>query len=133
MSEKYSLGLDIGTNSIGWAVVDENNEIVKKNNFALWGVRMFEASNDTSETRSFRNLRRRMQRRKQRICLLRNIFEEEIKKIDPSFFRRLDDSFYFQEDKREKNHYNLFNDSYTDKQFFKNLTCIIFFKLISWI
>ena len=76
MLEKYSLGLDIGTNSIGWAVVDENNEIVKKNNFALWGVRMFEASSDASEKRSNRNSRRRLQRRKQpndmhpSLCLL---------------------------------------------------------------
>ena len=25
---EYNLGLDIGTNSVGWAVVDENNQIV---------------------------------------------------------------------------------------------------------
>ena len=124
MSDKYSLGLDIGTNSIGWAVVDENNEVVKRNNFALWGVRMFDQSKDASKTRTHRNSRRRLQRRKQRICLLRNIFENEIQKVDKAFFRRLDDSFYLQEDKKEKNHYNLFNDCYTDKQFFDEFPTI---------
>ena len=39
---EYNLGLDIGTNSVGWAVVDENNQIVKKGGKALWGVRMFD-------------------------------------------------------------------------------------------
>lgn len=119
MEEKYSLGLDIGTNSIGWAVVDEKNEIVKKDNFALWGVRMFDSSKDASEKRGFRNLRRRYQRRKQRLILLRSIFEDEINKVDATFFRRLEDSFYHEEDKEFKNHYNLFNDSYTDKDFYK--------------
>ena len=123
MEEKYSLGLDIGTNSIGWAVVDEKNEIVKKDNFALWGVRMFDSSKDASEKRGFRNLRRRYQRRKQRLILLRSIFEDEINKVDATFFRRLEDSFYHEEDKEFKNHYNLFNDSYTDKDFYK--ACII--------
>lgn len=29
MAKKYSIGLDIGTNSVGWAVIDENNELVR--------------------------------------------------------------------------------------------------------
>lgn len=28
--KKYCIGLDIRTNSVGWAVVDENNQLVKK-------------------------------------------------------------------------------------------------------
>lgn len=116
--EKYSLGLDIGTNSVGWAVVDENNQIVKKNGFALWGVRMFEEANDASERRSYRSSRRRLNRRKERITLLRSLFAEEISKIDKTFFERLDDSFYIQADKRENCFYNLLNDK-SMKPFFK--------------
>ena len=29
MSKKYYLGLDIGTNSVGWAVTDENYNLCK--------------------------------------------------------------------------------------------------------
>lgn len=122
--KKYSIGLDIGTNSVGWAVVDENNQLVKKNGFTLWGVRMFDEAQDSSETRSHRSYRRRLERRKFRIKLLRELFNEEINKIDPTFFERMDDSFYKIEDKRNANFYNLFNDTYTDKDFFKKFPTI---------
>ena len=42
--KELNLGLDIGTNSIGWALVDENGDVIKKNGFRFWGVRMFEAA-----------------------------------------------------------------------------------------
>ena len=115
---KYSIGLDIGTNSVGWAVVDENNQLVKKNGFTLWGVRMFDEAIDASETRNHRSERRRIARRKYRLDLLKSIFEDEIKKTDSTFFQRLEDSFYKIEDKKYNNYHNLFNDTYTDKEFF---------------
>ena len=34
---KYSIGLDIGTTSIGWAIIDEDNKRIEK-----VGVRIFE-------------------------------------------------------------------------------------------
>ncbi|MGM9969485.1 MAG: type II CRISPR RNA-guided endonuclease Cas9 [Anaeroplasma sp.] len=121
---KISLGLDIGTNSVGWAVVDENNQIVKKNGYSLWGVRMFEEAKDASERRSFRSSRRRLKRRKQRINLLREIFMPEMNQVDPTFFERMDDSFYKIEHKKHANIYNLFNDKYTDKDFFNQFPTI---------
>ena len=121
---KISLGLDIGTDSVGWAVVDENNQIVKKNGYSLWGVRMFNQSVDASNRRAFRSSRRRIKRRKQRISLLRDIFIDEMNNVDPAFFERLDDSFYKLEHKKHLNIYNLFNDSYTDKDFFKEFPTI---------
>ena len=30
--EKYALGLDIGTNSVGWAAINDSYELVKVNN-----------------------------------------------------------------------------------------------------
>lgn len=121
---KYYLGLDIGTNSIGWAVVDQNGNIVKKNGFSLWGVRMFDEAEDASTRRLNRSARRRLKRRARRIKLLREIFVDEIDKVDSTFFQRMDDSFYKLEDKKLNNVYNLFNDRYTDKEFFKDFPTI---------
>lgn len=118
------LGLDIGTNSVGWALVNEKHEIVKKKNFALWGVRMFDESKDAKERRTFRSQRRRLVRRRFRINLLQNEFDEEINKIDPYFYERLNDSFLTIEDKKYNNKYTLFNDSCTDKMFFNEYPTI---------
>lgn len=117
--KKYSLGLDIGTNSVGWAVVDENNQLVKKNGFTFWGVRMFEEAKTAEERRGYRGARRRLVRRKQRIALLQNEFKDEIEKIDKYFFQRLNDSFYKKEDKLLQNQYTFFDDELTDKKYFE--------------
>ena len=39
--ERYYLGLDMGTSSVGWAVTDEKYQIVRKKGKDLWGVRLF--------------------------------------------------------------------------------------------
>lgn len=106
----YTLGLDIGTNSVGWAVVDQNHNLAKALGHYMRGVRMFKDSEDAKARRTFRNSRRRLARRKERICLLQNIFSEEINKIDPNFFIRLNESFYQIEDKRIKS--NLIFDNF---------------------
>lgn len=64
----YTLGLDIGTNSIGWAVIDESYNLVKKLKHSLWGVRMFDESHAAAERRTYRNARRRLKRRK--VCVV---------------------------------------------------------------
>ena len=39
----YSIGLDIGTSSVGWAVIDcQNYKVLRKGNQKLWGVRLFD-------------------------------------------------------------------------------------------
>ena len=125
MTKKYALGLDVGTNSVGWAVVDETGEIVKKNGKSLWGVRLFEESQSAQSRRGFRSSRRRLARRNHRIMLLRNIFASEILSVDSTFFERLDDSFAILEDKRNKNKYTLFNSTeYSDKTYFEEFPTI---------
>ena len=94
MEKEYYLGLDVGTNSIGWCLTDTQNNIAKVKGKHLWGVRLFEESNDAKDRRTFRSSRRRLQRRKQRINLLREIFAKEIHKVDPTFFVFLDESFF---------------------------------------
>ena len=66
MSE-YFIGLDIGTDSVGWAVTDTAYRVQKKNGKALWGVRLFDEAQPAADRRAFRTARRRYERRKQRI------------------------------------------------------------------
>ncbi len=105
--KEYNIGLDIGTNSVGWAVVlKDSYKVMRKGNKALWGIRLFDDANTAVQTRGYRSTRRRMDRRKERILLLREIFAEEIGKVDPHFFDKLEESFYHNEDKKHK-HYPL--------------------------
>ena len=55
MNKKYNIGLDIGTTSVGWAVVEDGNQkIMRKGSKALWGVRLFEEAKTAAERRNFR-------------------------------------------------------------------------------
>lgn len=83
--EDYYLGLDIGTNSVGWAVTDPQYNICKFNQKSMWGIRLFESANTAADRRMKRANRRRLQRRVQRINLLQDLFKEEICKVDPHF------------------------------------------------
>lgn len=85
MGKEYYLGLDIGTDSVGWAVCDTDYKIPKFKGNAMWGIRLFEKSNSAEERRGFRSSRRRTQRKRERLKLLEMLFDEEISKIDPAF------------------------------------------------
>lgn len=122
---KVLMGLDLGTDSVGWCVTDENGKIIKKNGHHLWGYRGFSEAQDASKRRAARSLRRRYNRRQERIALLRNIFNEEIAKVDNSFFYRLDNSFYFNEDRKVPYDYTLFNSkTYNDSRYYKEFPTI---------
>ena len=76
--KKYNIGLDIGTNSVGWAVVEsEKQKVLRKGNKKLWGVRLFEEAVSASSRRNFRSTRRRYDRRRYRIKLLKEEFQNE--------------------------------------------------------
>ena len=121
----YYLGLDIGTDSIGWAVTDENYEIMKAKGKALWGIRLFEGAQTAVERRTNRASRRRLQRRNHRIKLLQEIFAEEISKIDAGFFIRLRESKLLEEDKSIANLHTIFNDKgYTDIEYYREYPTI---------
>lgn len=116
--KEYYIGLDIGTNSIGWAVTDTNYNILKKNRKFLYGVRLFEEAKTAVERRVNRNSRRRLKRRNDRLKFLKNSFEKYILEKDSLFFERLEDSFFYEEDKRTKQKNTLFNDeNFKDKDF----------------
>ena len=95
----YYLGLDVGTNSVGWAVTDHDYDLHKFKGNAMWGARLFDEAKDASERRTSRTNRRRLARRNQRLLLLELLFSEEIAKIDPSFFRRMEESALWLDDK----------------------------------
>lgn len=112
MKKPYSIGLDIGTNSVGWAVITDdykvpskkmkvlgntNKQFIKKN---LIGALLFDEGTTAEDRRLKRTARRRYTRRKNRLRYLQEIFAEEISKVDKNFFHRLDDSFLVPEDKR---------------------------------
>lgn len=97
--KEYNIGLDIGTNSVGWAVVEENTQkIIKKASKALWGVRLFEDATTAAGRRNCRSTRRKYDRRRKRIELLQEEFKPEINKIDSLFFTKLKESKYNKND-----------------------------------
>ena len=116
-NRKYNIGLDIGTQSVGWAVTDlDTNKILRIGKNKLWGVRLFEEGESAETRRNFRSTRRRFERRRQRIKYLQDIFRKEIEKVDSSFFIRLQDGFLHKDDKSINKE---IND--TTKQFKYNL------------
>lgn len=125
MGKEYYIGLDIGTGSVGFAATDINYEVLKTHGKAEWGVRLFDTAQTAAERRFSRVNRRRIERRRQRILLLQELFAEEIAKIDPGFFSRLNDSFFYPEDKAEVQSNTLFNDpAYKDADYHKQYPTI---------
>ena len=41
MDKKYYIGIDMGTDSVGWAVTDEEYNVIKLRNRDLWGSYLF--------------------------------------------------------------------------------------------
>lgn len=117
MSKKnYSIGLDIGTNSVGWAIITDDYKVpnrkmkvlgntdkqsVTKN---MMGVLLFDNGEAAEARRLKRTARRRYTRRKNRLRYLQEIFVEEMNRVDSAFFHRLEESFLVAEDKEADSH-----------------------------
>lgn len=123
--KNYFIGLDMGTTSVGWAVTDENYEIIKKNGKALWGIRLFDEAQTAEDRRMHRIARRRIERRSRRIDLLQELFAQEICKKDSGFYERLNESGLHKEDKNVHQPNSLFNDvDFNDKAYHKKYPTI---------
>lgn len=121
----YYLGFDIGTNSVGWAVTDLQYNLLRFNKKDMWGSRLFEEAKTAKDRRIYRNSRRRLERRKRRLKLLEELFLEEVSKVDSTFFKRLEESNLYNEDKSVQFNYPLFNDkNYTDVDFYNQYKTI---------
>lgn len=95
----YYIGLDIGTDSVGYAVTDTDYALMRHKGEPMWGVNLFDEAYLCVDRRTFRTARRRTERRKVRIRLLRELFAKEIAKVDPDFYKRIDESALWDEDR----------------------------------
>lgn len=121
----YFIGLDLGTNSVGWAVTDIDYNLMKANRKYLWGVRLFDTANTAKDRRMHRAARRRNQRKVQRLNLLKEIFEKELEKVDKNFLLGLKESSYHKNDRSNPVNFSLFNDSdFTDKDYYNKYPTI---------
>ncbi|MBD5316813.1 MAG: type II CRISPR RNA-guided endonuclease Cas9 [Bacteroides sp.] len=89
INENYILGLNVNTDSTGWVAMDSKNKLLKLKGKTAIGTRLFDEGQTAADRRLFRSTRRRLRRRKWRLNLLNEIFDEEIAKVDPYFFARL--------------------------------------------
>lgn len=122
---KMYVGIDMGTNSVGMAVTDENYNLYRVKGKDFWCSRVFGEANTAVDRRTNRISRRRRQREVARLGVLRELFSKEINKVDEGFFSRLDESKYHMEDRDNQQPYALFADTgYTDKDYFDDYPTI---------
>lgn len=125
MKKNYYLGLDIGTNSVGYAVTDGKFNLLKYKGEPMWGAHVFEEGKQCSDRRMHRTARRRLDRRQQRVHLTQEIFAKAISEVDERFFIRLKESALFREDTSGRDTYLFFQDeNYTDKEYHKDYPTI---------
>lgn len=121
--KEYYLGLDIGTDSVGYAATDKEYSLLKYRGKHVWGVTLFDAASLNDERRALRVGRRSLKRREWRVSLIQELFAEEIYKIDPRFFIRQSESGLWRDEAEEP--YSIFNDKgYTDKDYHKKYPTI---------
>ena len=123
----YFVGLDIGTSSVGWAVTNKLYELLKFRSHKMWGSRLFDEGESAVGRRSFRSIRRRLERRKLRLKLLEELFADAMAQVDSTFFIRLHESKYHYEDKttgHSSKHILFIDKDYTDQDYFKEYPTI---------
>lgn len=125
--KKYYMGLDIGSSSCGYALTDENYNLIRLSGKDCWASRIFPEAQTAATARGFRSARRRAVRKRLMNNWLQEVFSREISKVDKNFFNRLKYSNLDKEDKIIKigegcGNYSLFNDElkriYTDKDYY---------------
>ncbi|MBQ7625036.1 MAG: type II CRISPR RNA-guided endonuclease Cas9, partial [Clostridia bacterium] len=122
-NKKYYLGLDIGTDSVGYAATDEEYSLLKFHGRPEWGVTLFDEAQLGNGRRAARSARRRLDRRQQRVQLLRELFAKEIAKKDEKFYQRIDQSALFPEDRESE--FAIFDDpNFNDKDYHKKYPTI---------
>ena len=123
--KEYYLGLDLGTSSVGWAVTDNQYQLMRAKGKDLWGVRLFEEAETAAGRRTNRVARRRRQRETARIGLLKEYFADAIAEVDVSFHERLEESKYHFADKKIQDRNSIFADNnYTDQDYYKEYPTI---------
>ena len=121
--QEYYLGLDIGTDSVGYAVTDTAYSLRKFKGEPMWGTHLFEGAQEAADRRMHRTNRRRIDRRQQRVQLVNELFAQEIARMDPCFFVRRKESALLPADARQE--VKLFAGSgITDREYHKKYPTI---------
>lgn len=122
-NEKYFLGLDIGTDSVGYAATNTEYELLNFKGEPVWGVHIFEEASLAAERRTARTARRRLDRVQARVALINDIFAKSITEIDPRYFIRRQESFLHRDDTEDE--HTLFDShDYSDTEFYKDYPTI---------
>ena len=111
----YFIGFDVGTNSVGYAVTDEDYSLLKYHGKLMWGSHIFDEGETSQKRRAFRTARRRLDRRQQRVALINDFFAVEICKKDPDYFIRRRESSIIRDDGEKT---RLFADWNEEKEYF---------------
>lgn len=123
--KEYYIGLDIGTDSVGYAAIDERYKLVKFKGEPIWGSHLFDAASQSAERRSFRTARRRLDRRQQRVKMVDEIMAPEIIKESPNFFIHKRESALYGDDRSTNDGDHLyFNGGFTDRDYYKKYPTI---------
>ena len=117
----YFIGLDIGTDSVGYAVVNTDYSLARFKGEPMWGVMLFDSAENCDGRRQFRTFRRRLARRQQRVDLIQRLFCREIAKVDPNFFLRLNESALCKEERSPE---TLTGCDWDDKTYYKKYPTI---------
>lgn len=128
-TKEYYVGIDLGTNSCGWAVTDKNYKLMRLKGKDAFGARLFSQASSSKQRRTKRTGRRRMARRKFRIQLLNSLLGPTLEKVDPDFLIRLQYSALDKEDKkkysgRDIKSYPLFPTKQKEVEFYKKYPTI---------
>lgn len=122
-NKKLFIGLDVGSDSVGWAATDEDYNLYRLKGKTAWGARLFTAASDAKGRRSLRVSGRRLARRKRRINLLNTLFDPLLKEVDPTFLQRLEYSTLQNDDPNKpesaRSDTLLFLDKKKEKEFYK--------------
>ena len=125
-NKEYYLGLDCGTDSVGYAVTDAEYNLLKFKGEPMIGVTTFDAAATAEGRRTVRTSRRRLERKQHRVQLLQELFAAPIANIDPQFFTRIRESALWREDKSTFGSEGVFfNDAgFTEKDYYKKYPTI---------
>lgn len=123
--QKVYIGLDIGTDSVGWAVTNGTYRLRRYHGNLMWGVHLFDEASQPAERRAFRTARRRLDRRQQRVKLLQELLAPAVLEKDPDFFLRLKESALLPEDFQTRKHDLYFHDpDYNDSAYHREYPTI---------
>lgn len=120
----YTIGLDLGTGSVGWAVTAGNGALYHRHGIPTLGARLYPNAETAASTRMNRSQRRRLQRRRQRLDRLQELFALAMAAVDEDFFSRLRQSSLFAEDRDasfgEDARHALFNTTdFTERDYYQ--------------